>query len=70
MLILTRKYGETLLIGPDVKITVVEIDHRQGRVRLGIEAPRDVAIIRPDAKNKLRQDAVAALGDVAGQDAR
>lgn len=44
MLVLTRRLGETIFIGPDIAIKVVDIE--QGKVRLGIEAPRDVKIVR------------------------
>ena len=46
MLILTRKLNEAIMIGEDVKITVVEI---QGdKVKLGIEAPRELSILREE----------------------
>lgn len=44
MLVITRKNGEGLLIGENVRITVVETS--KDRVKLGIEAPSDVKIIR------------------------
>lgn len=46
MLVLSRKKQETLYIGPDVAITVVDI--RGEKVRLGITAPRELAIRRDD----------------------
>ena len=46
MLILTRKPGESLYIGDDVKVFIVEIKGNQ--IRLGIEAPRDVRIYREE----------------------
>jgi carbon storage regulator len=46
VLVLTRKLSETIYIGDDVKITVVEI--QQGRVRLGIEAPRSTPVYREE----------------------
>ena len=46
MLVLTRKVGESICIGDGIVVRVLETG---GRVRLGIEAPRDVAITRPDA---------------------
>lgn len=49
MLILTRRVGETLQIGNDISVTVVEVNGNQ--VRIGIAAPKDVAIMRDDAKN-------------------
>jgi carbon storage regulator len=50
MLVLTRKPGEQVVINGNIIITIVEA--RSGRVHLGIEAPTDVSIIRPDAINK------------------
>lgn len=46
MLVLTRKLGEKILIGKDIWITVVDID--RGRVRIGIQAPRDVPVFREE----------------------
>ena len=46
MLILSRKIGEKLVIGDNVIVTVVEID--RGKIRLGIEAPREVPIYRSE----------------------
>lgn len=60
MLVLSRKLGEKIFIGDNVCITVVDID--RGKVRLGIEAPREVAVYRqellPDGfLNKEKKDA-------------
>lgn len=46
MLVLGRKLGEKILIGDSITITVVDID--RGKVRLGIEAPRDTPILREE----------------------
>jgi carbon storage regulator len=46
MLVLTRKPGEKITIGHDVTITVVEVTGN--RIRLGIEAPSDVRILRSE----------------------
>ncbi len=48
MLVVTRKIGEALLIGNDVRVTIVQIRGKQ--VRLGIEAPPDLLILREEAK--------------------
>ena len=48
MLILTRKEGETILIGENISIKVVEIRGRQ--VRLGIDAPADILVLREEMK--------------------
>ncbi len=46
MLVLSRKVGDRILIGKDVWITVVQI--ACDKVRIGIEAPKDVPIIRQE----------------------
>ena len=46
MLVLSRKLGEKIYIGDNICITVVDIC--QGKIRLGIEAPRDVSIYRQE----------------------
>lgn len=51
MLILTRRVGEKLHIGDDITVTVVEVNGNQ--VRIGIAAPKDVRIMRPEAKVQL-----------------
>jgi carbon storage regulator len=48
MLILTRKVGETVLIGEDIRIMVVQIRGKQ--IRLGIEAPPDLLVLRTEEK--------------------
>lgn len=51
MLALTRSVGESFTIGDDITIHVVAV-YSSGRVRLGIDAPRDLAITRDDAKHR------------------
>jgi carbon storage regulator len=51
MLVLSRKVGERVLIGEGIVLTVLEVDRR--RVRLGIEAPTDVAIWRKELSSSL-----------------
>lgn len=46
MLVLSRKLGEKIYISDNICITVVDID--RGKIRLGIEAPRDVPIFRKE----------------------
>lgn len=48
MLILQRKEGESLLIGDEVELTVLSVE--AGRVRLAIQAPRSVTILRSELK--------------------
>ena len=47
MLVLARKRSQTISIGDDIRITVVEI--HSNYVKIGIDAPRNVAILRDDA---------------------
>ena len=46
MLVLSRKVGEKIVIGGTITITLVEI--QRGKVRLGIEAPKDVPVMRTE----------------------
>ena len=54
MLILTRRPGETIRIGDDVEVTVLEVKGNQ--VRIGITAPKDVAVHREEIYNKIREE--------------
>ena len=53
MLVLSRKVGERIWIGEDISITVVRITG--GGVRLGIEAPSEMPVVREELKLKLEQ---------------
>ncbi len=54
MLILTRKVGESINIGDNIKIQVVEIKGKQ--VRLGIEAPSDLKIHREEVYLRIQEE--------------
>lgn len=54
MLVLSRKVGERIWIGEDISITVVRITG--GGVRLGIDAPSEMPVVREELKLKLEQD--------------
>jgi carbon storage regulator len=51
VLILTRRVGETLMIGDDVKVTVLEVKGNQ--VRIGITAPKNVSVHREEIYNRI-----------------
>lgn len=51
MLVLSRKVGERIWIGENIAVTVVRITG--GGVRLGIEAPSDMAVVREELKKKI-----------------
>lgn len=54
MLILTRRVNESLKVGDDVTLTVLGI--RGGQIRIGIDAPRDVAVHRQEVFEKIQQE--------------
>jgi carbon storage regulator len=51
MLVLSRKLGERIVIGDRIVVTVVKLEH--GQVRLGIEAPREIAVFREEIASRL-----------------
>jgi carbon storage regulator len=65
MLVLTRKEGERILIGDNISVTVVRI--AGGGVRLGVDAPPEVAVMRSELKDKLN---AAELGRATGEEPR
>lgn len=58
MLVLTRKKGQSLMIGQDIEISVVDIQGDQ--VRLGITAPRSVSIHRKEVFEEILQENLQA----------
>ena len=63
MLILQRKEGESLLIGDEVEISVLAVE--AGRVRLAIQAPRSVTILRSELKVAAQTNREAAEEEVS-----
>ncbi|NIM99950.1 MAG: carbon storage regulator CsrA [candidate division Zixibacteria bacterium] len=68
MLILTRKLGESVTIGDDIKITVLGVRGRQ--VRLGIIAPHKVAIHREEIYFKIQEENKRAVDSTVDEVAR
>jgi carbon storage regulator len=66
MLILTRKEGESLRLGEDITVTVVSV--KGGHVRIGITAPREVAVHREEIYDKIAagEGAKPTAGDDSG----
>jgi carbon storage regulator len=66
MLILTRRAGEALRIGDEIEVTVMAVNGSQ--VRIGINAPRNIAVDREEIAERKRRDreAVAAGAKPAG----
>jgi len=66
MLILTRRAGETVMIGNDVTITVLGVKGNQ--VRIGINAPKDVAVHREEIFERIQSELSAGNGAAATND--
>ncbi len=54
MLILTRRVGETLMVGDDVTVTVLGVKGNQ--VRIGVDAPKDVAVHREEIYQRIQKE--------------
>jgi carbon storage regulator len=62
VLVLSRKVGERILIGDKIAVTVVKIGH--GGVRIGVEAPTELAVVREELANELeRTERALASGE-------
>lgn len=58
MLVLTRKVGQSIAVGDDVRISIVEIRGRQ--VRLGVEAPDETPILRQEIYARIQEENLQA----------
>jgi len=68
MLILTRRTGETINIGNDVTITVLNVAYNQ--VRIGIEAPKDIEVHREEIYNKIHKTKSNVFNEKFDRDAQ
>ena len=66
MLILTRRVGETLVIGDDITITVLGV--RGNQVRVGVTAPKDVSVHREEIYERIKKEKAQGLDDDDDQD--
>ncbi len=55
MLVLSRQSDETIIIGDNIRVTIVEV--RGDKVRIGIDAPRDVTVHRQEIYDAIRREA-------------
>jgi carbon storage regulator len=63
VLVLSRKIGERILIGDKIAVTVVKIGH--GGVRIGVEAPPELAVVREELAAELKRAERALASDHA-----
>ena len=61
MLILTRRVGETLMIGDEVTVTVLGVKGNQ--VRIGVDAPRDVTVHREEIYERIKREQQQEIDD-------
>jgi len=54
MLLLSRKTGEKIIIGGNIELTIIDI--KDGQVRLGIQAPRDIDVLRKELYNEVQNE--------------
>ncbi len=66
MLILTRRAGETVMIGNDVTITVLGVKGNQ--VRIGINAPKDIAVHREEIYERIQSEKSGKSGTAVADD--
>lgn len=65
MLVITRKKGESLLIGDDIEIKIVKVE--DGSVKIAIDAPKEQTILRKEVYEKVKSEnsnAITKPGDI------
>ncbi|MFP4129106.1 MAG: carbon storage regulator CsrA [Halorhodospira sp.] len=65
MLILTRRVGETLMVGDEISVTVLGVKGNQ--VRIGVNAPRNVSVHREEIYERIRHEEDEGLPDGASE---
>ncbi|OOF82731.1 carbon storage regulator [Rodentibacter ratti] len=63
MLILTRKVGESVLIGDDISITVLSV--RGNQVKLGVQAPKEISVHREEIYQQIKKQQDESSNDLS-----
>ena len=63
MLVLTRRFGESIRIGDDIRVTIIDRDH-VGQIRVGIQAPKNISILREELYERDESGEDQALRDL------
>lgn len=66
MLILTRRVGETLMVGDDVSVTVLGVKGNQ--VRIGVNAPKEVSVHREEIYQRIQKEKLQKLAEYEAKD--
>jgi carbon storage regulator len=66
MLVLTRKSNQSIMIGDDVEVSVLAIMGE--KVRIGIQAPRDVPVFRKEVYLEIQQEQAASAGETVREE--
>ena len=59
MLVLNRKIGESIILGDNIEVTLLDI--QDGKIKIGIEAPRDVSILRKEIYEEVKAENEASV---------
>jgi len=62
MLVLSRKLDESIVIGDDIRVKIISVE--KGMVKIGIDAPNDISIMRSELLEDVKESNIAASVDV------
>lgn len=60
MLVLSRKKGESIMIGDEIKVIILDIDGKDNVLKIGIEAPPQYLILRSELYKKVKEENIKA----------